>query len=70
MTDHRLAAAQHARAAALHLGATEDRCGYWRMLAEADLCIARPAEHYLQLATRYSLGLVDGTPQGTAPVGV
>jgi len=70
MTNHRLAAAQAVRAAALHLGATDDRCGYWRLLGEAELCIGRPAEYYLQLATRYSLGLVDGTPQGAAPVGV
>lgn len=67
--DHRLAAAQHARAAALHLGATDDRAGYWRLLGEAELCIGRPAETYLQLATRHALGLVDGTT-GTPPVAI
>lgn len=69
--DHRLAAAQHARTAALHLGATDDRCGYWRLLGEAELCVGRPAELYLQMATRHSLGLVDGQRQPEAcPVGV
>lgn len=68
--DHRLAAAQHARMAALHLGATDDRTGYWRLLGEAELCIGRPAEAFLALATRYSLGLVDGQPQGATPVGI
>lgn len=71
MTNHRLAAAQHARAAALYLGATDDRAGYWRLLGEAELVLGRPAEVYLQLATRYSLGLVDGHAQPEAcPVGV
>ncbi len=56
--DHRLAAAQHARAAALHLGATDDRAGYFRLLAEADQLVGRPADTLQQLATRYALGLV------------
>lgn len=64
--DHRLAAAKHARDAALHLGATDDRAGYWRMLGEVELILGRPAEGFLQLATRYSLGLVDGRAQPEA----
>lgn len=69
--DHRLAASKLARDAALHLGATDDRCGYWRMLAEAEIIQGKPAEHYLQMATRYSLGLVDGQAQPEAcPVGI
>lgn len=69
--DHRLAAAQHARTAALHLGATDDRCGYWRLLGEAELCVGRPAELYLQMATRYSLGLAGNDPDPAGcPVGV
>lgn len=64
--DHRLAASKHARDAALHLGATDDRAGYWRLLAEAEMIQNRPAEAFLQLATRYSLGLVDGRAQPEA----
>lgn len=61
--DHRLAAAQHVRAAALHLGATDDRAGYWRLLGEAELCQGRNAEWALQLATRFELGLAQKSPQ-------
>lgn len=67
--DHRLAAAKHARAAALHLGATDDRAGYWRLLGIAELCIGRPAQAYLRVATHHALGLVDGTT-GTPPVAI
>lgn len=56
--DHRLAAAQHATAAAHHLAAGGDRAAYWRLMAEVDQALGRDAEHALQLATRYQLGLI------------
>lgn len=57
-TANHVAAAKHATAAAHHLAAGGDRAGYWRLMAESDQALGRDAEHALQLATRYQLGLI------------
>lgn len=63
---HALAAAKLCTLAANHLAAGGDRAGYWRLIGEADLCVDRDAEWALNLATRYSLGLLQ-SPQPTGP---
>ena len=44
--------------AACHLAAGGNRAGYWRLMAEAEQCLGRDGERALQLATRYTLGLI------------
>lgn len=53
MASHALAAAQLCRHAACHLAAGGDRAGYWRLLAEADLCIGVDGLSALAMAIGY-----------------
>lgn len=60
MTNHLLAAAQHARAAAHHAAAAGDRASYWGLLAVTEHLAGDPAlgETFADLALKYEQGLI------------
>lgn len=58
MTNHLLAAAQHARAAAQHAAAGGDRATYWMLLSITETLVGDPelGETFADLALRYETG--------------
>lgn len=60
MTNHLLAAAQHARTAAFHAATAGSRASYWSLLSEAETLAGDPAfrEICADLARKYEQGLL------------
>lgn len=60
MTNHLLAAAQHARTAAFHAATAGSRASYWSLLSQAEILAGDPhfGETFADLARKYEQGLL------------